>query len=300
MGRKDSYSMSNLSSDQQPPSESSYIFDSESASEMARLTHQGQLLTKAMHGPLAGIDETDIAQWRQVLDIGCGPGDWVFDVAFDYPTIEVAGIDVSRLMVDYANARARSQHLGNASFEVMDIRSPLDFPDGAFDMVNARFLFGVLRRDEWVPFIRECMRILRPGGLLRLTEPIDICVTSSPAHGVLAGWFLQLLRQNGYGFSVDKVSVGLTYKLPRLLREVGCQGIEQIGHCLDFSGDTGNWTAMYRNFEISLGAALPLFAKVGIATQEEATEQYQRMLIELHADDFCGAWHFASFQARKP
>lgn len=291
--------MAHASPDWSAASEGSYIFDSESAAEMARLTHQGQLLTKAMHGPLTGIDEGEIAHWQQIIDLGCGPGDWVLDVAFDYPTIEVAGIDISRIMVDYANARARSQHLNNASFEMMDIRSPLAFPDEAFDMVNARYLFGVLKRDEWVPFLRECMRILKPGGLLRLTEPIDLGLSSSPALERLSSWFFRLLRQNNYCFSADGNSVGVTHKLPRLLREVGCQGIEQIGHCLDFSGDTANWTALYRDLEIIFTTAQPLFVKAGIATQEEAAEQYQRMLIELHADDFCGVWHYVSIQGKK-
>ena len=179
--------------DKQPITESTYIFDSESASEMARLTHQGQLLTQAMGGPLAGIDRSDTAQWQQVLDIGCGPGDWVLDVAVELAAVEVAGIDISRLMVDYANTRARSQHLVNASFEVMDIRNPLEFPDETFDMVNVRYLFAVLRRDEWVPFLQECRRILRPGGLLRLTEPINLGLTSSPALGQLNTWFFQVL-----------------------------------------------------------------------------------------------------------
>jgi hypothetical protein len=49
----------------------------------------------------------------------------------------------------------------NASFEVMDIRAMLVFPDQTFDMVNTRYLFAVLRGDEWTTFIKECMRILR-------------------------------------------------------------------------------------------------------------------------------------------
>ena len=292
--------MSHDSNDQQQSvSEASYIFDSESAGEMARLMHQGQLLTRTMGGALAGIDEAEFAQWQQVIDLGCGPGDWVLDVAFEHPAVEVAGVDISRIMVDYANARARSQRLVNASFEVMDIRAPLDFPDETFDMVNARYLFAVLRGDEWTTFLKECMRILRPGGILRLTEPIDLGLSSSPALERLSSWFFRLLKQNGYCFSTDATSVGLTHKLPRLLREVGCQNIQQTGYCLDFSGDTDAWKALYRDLEVIFTTAQPLFVKAGIATAEEAAEQYQRMLIELHADDFCAVWHYVSMYGRK-
>src|SRR5207248_7505587 len=98
-----------------------------------------------------GLPKT--TQLRQILDVGCGPGGWVLDVAFALPDAEVAGVDISRPMIDYAHARAMTQCLPNASFEVMDMTQPLDFPDGAFDLVNARSLCGVLRRDAWPAFM---------------------------------------------------------------------------------------------------------------------------------------------------
>src|SRR5947209_14425138 len=132
-----------------------------------------------MGGPLTGI--ADPKALHDVLDLGCGPGGWVLDTAFENPHMEVAGIDISRIMIDYANARARTQQLPNASFGVMDITRPLEFPDASFDLVNARFLFAVLKRDAWSPFLDECTRVLRPGGILRLTESVDFGYTNSAA-----------------------------------------------------------------------------------------------------------------------
>jgi len=291
--------MAPSSSNEESPSEGTYIFDSENAGEMARLINQGQLLTRVMGGPLAHIDKADITQWHSVLDLGCGPGDWALDVSFEHPTIKVTGVDISRIMVNYANARARSQHIANVSFSVMDITPPLDFPTESFDMINARYLFGVLRREEWPPFIQECMRILRPGGILRLTEPLDLGLSSSPALERLSSCFFQLLRQGNYCFSADGNTVGLAHKLPRMLREAGYRNIEQIGHSLDFSGDTPDWPELYHDLEVIFHTAQPLFVKAGIVTQQEAAELYQRMLIELHADDFCAVWHYTSIQGKK-
>ena len=291
--------MSQLSPDQPPASEGSYIFDPESASEMARLSHQSQLITEAMGGSLAHIDQAAIGQWRHVLDVGCGPGDWVLKVAFEQPHIEVAGIDISRLMIDYANTRAHSQQLPNASFEVMDIRQTLAFPDAPFDMVNARFLLAVLKREQWVPFLYECLRVLRPGGLLRLTEPIGNGFSTSPTLSLLSSWFAQLLWSGGYGFSFDGGLIGLTHRFPRFLREAGCSHVAQYAHCHDFSGDTASWLAHCRNFEVGYHAAIPLFVRAGIATQAEAEAQVQQALIETHAEDFCGVWHTVSVQGTK-
>src|SRR5579875_70190 len=139
--------------------EHSYIFDPESPEELARLVNFGRATTQAMGGVLAEQSQETIDGLRNVIDLACGPGDWVLDLAFAHPHIEVAGGDISRIMVDYANARARSQGLTNASFGIMDITRPLDFPNNAFDLVNARSLFGVLSRENWPAFIAECTRI---------------------------------------------------------------------------------------------------------------------------------------------
>ena len=127
--------------------ENTYVFDPESPAELARLINQDRITTQAMGGPLSDLAPEEIVALHNVLDLACGPGGWVLDVAFAYPDIEVAGVDISKPMVDYASARARSQGLTNASFGVMDITKPLDFADSAFDLVNARFIGGVLLRE---------------------------------------------------------------------------------------------------------------------------------------------------------
>jgi len=102
--------------------ENTYIFDTESALEMARLINQERMITTAMGGALSGVPE--LPTQAHVLDLGCGPGGWALDVAFIYPDAKVAGIDISQTMIGYANARAHAQLLTNASFGVMDIREP--------------------------------------------------------------------------------------------------------------------------------------------------------------------------------
>src|SRR5581483_12528370 len=113
------------------PPINTYVFDSESPTEMARLINQDRTITQAMGGPLSGIP--DPSGLQNILDLGCGPGGWVLDVAFALPAAEVEGMDISRIMVDYAHARARTQLLPNASFGVMDITEPFDLPDASYD-----------------------------------------------------------------------------------------------------------------------------------------------------------------------
>src|SRR5437764_8840112 len=111
----------------QPENESTYVIEAENAAEMARLMIQDRLLTKVMRG-LFSKRSDDLANIRDILDIACGPGGWVLDVAHAYPKKRVVGIDISRLMIEYARAQAKVQWLENASFRVMDVLKPLDFP----------------------------------------------------------------------------------------------------------------------------------------------------------------------------
>lgn len=275
-----------------------YVFDPESSTEMARLINQERQLTEGMGGVFAGL--TDTSSMHNVLDLACGPGGWVLDTAFEHPEIEVAGVDISRIMVDYANARARTQNLTNASFGVMDITQPLDFPDGAFDLVNARFLFAVLRRGSWGSFISECTRLLRPGGILRLTEPVDMGISNSPAGAQINAWLCEALWRAGYSFSEDGRTIGMTPMLPLLLRTAGQQNIQMQAYAVEYSANTERWASGYRNAEVACYQLMPLFVKTGVATQEEVERQYQQLLIEMRAEDYVCMGHYVSVWGQNP
>ena len=278
--------------------ESTYILDSESPVEMARLTHQDRLMTQSMGGPLVGVP--DPTRLRNILDLGCGPGSWVLDTAFALPDAEVEGVDISRLMIDYANARAHSQQLPNASFGVMNIAQPLDFPDSAFDLVNARLLTAVLPRQYWTSFIEECTRILRPFWTLRLTEMIDTGVTNSLAFEHMQGLLYEALYKVGYSFSVNGKTLGITHILSPLLRQAGYQGVRRLAHTLEFSANTEGWMDFYRNEEAGCKLIQPFLINAGVATQEELDQTYEQMLLEMQASDFYGLWHFVTVLGTKP
>jgi ubiquinone/menaquinone biosynthesis C-methylase UbiE len=266
-----------------------YILDPESSEEMVRLINLDRMVTTNMGGPFDGI--VDASAISTVLDIGCGPGGWVLDVAYAYPNINVAGIDISNTMITYANARARSQGLANASFGVMDLNQPLDFDDESFDLVNARFLFSTLKRASWPIFIAQCTQLLRPGGILRLTEQTGH-ITTSPAQTRMGNLFAKSLWLNGHGFSSDGTMVGVTSVLPFLLRKAGYQQVRHIARALEYSIDTSNWADGYRNAEIIGLSFKDLFVRLGLTTQEEGDTWYQQMLVELHADDYCAMQHY--------
>lgn len=284
---------SELSSDK-----NTYVFDTESAPEMARLINLDRVITQCMGGSLT--EQPHPEQFHTILDLACGPGGWVLDTAFVYPDSMVAGIDISRLMVDYANARARTQRLGNASFGVMDIRHPLDFSDESFDLINARLLVAVLHREDWPRIFSECKRLLKPGGMLRLTECDHFGLATSPAYERLHALNIQCMHQAGYGFSPDGRTNGITPALPRLLRKASFVDLESKAHALRFSPFDETYADICANTRVSVLQTRPLLLKAGLITEEAFDQLYQQMEIEMLSNDFSGVWPFLTVWGYKP
>jgi SAM-dependent methyltransferase len=277
---------------EQEQPQNTYFLDPESATEMARLIEQDRAMTKAMGGALSHLPKLSIR--AQILDVACGPGGWVLDAAYALPLGAVSGVDISRIMIEYANARARSQGLTNVSFGLMDITQPLDFSDRSFDLVNARTLLGVLRRGAWPPFIAECSRILKPGGILRLTEPVDIGVTNSASTERLLDALKETLWKANYGFSANGRAFALLPALPALLRDAGYQNVHTNAFTMEFSADTPDWIDFYRNYQAVFLQSKPGCLKVGAITGEEFDTAYQQVLIDMNQPDFRGMATFVN------
>jgi ubiquinone/menaquinone biosynthesis C-methylase UbiE len=284
--------------DDQAQSENTYIIDPESGIEMARLMYQDKLITQAMGGLLEDIPRA--SQARRILDVACGPGSWALEVAFNYPKVQVVGFDLSNLMIQYANAQAKAQRLSNARFLVMDARKPLEFPDGWFDIVNARFISGFMRKEDWPKLVGELVRITRPGGVVRLTESNDTGITNSPALEKCRSLLLHAGYVAGMVSIPNPRHAGYTPMLGRYLLDAGCQDIQERAYIFNYSAGTKEHASNYENFKIAGKLTQPFLLKMGIATQEELDKLYAQMLVEMIQKDFRAHWFIVSVSGEKP
>jgi ubiquinone/menaquinone biosynthesis C-methylase UbiE len=157
----------------------------------------------------------------RVLDLASCAGDWALAVALAHPDCEIVGVDRCRAMVDDASERAAREALPNVSFRHLDVLAqPLPFPNQRFDLVHASFLASFLPdRESWRSLLRECVRVTRPGGAIRLVECAGGGANSHACHTLCAAYQQALLhaglRPALPYFSIRSAGSGWTGCLPR-------------------------------------------------------------------------------------
>jgi len=277
--------------------ESTYVIDAESGTEMARLINQERLLTRVMGGVFP--EHFDLSHVSHILDIGCGPGGWVLDVAFENAKINVVGIDISQQMVEYARAHAEAQGMNNASFQVMNALESLAFDDNSFDVVNARYIHAFMMKTSWTPVMQEIMRILRPGGRVLLTDG-EWSISNSPAFEKMGAMLTHVGTVTGRSFSPDGRHIGITPMLGRFLRDAGFVDIQRKAHVLDFSAGAEDYGDTYQDLMAGLKLLEPFLVLAKMTTEEEFEELYQQALAELMLDSFCGVGYMLTVWGKKP
>jgi len=267
--------------------ENTYVMDSESATEMARLLHQDQLITAGMGGVFP--EQIDLSGVQHVLDLGCGPGGWALEVASTYAEMEVVGVDISERMIAYASAQAEVQQRTNVSFRVMDILKPLDFPEGSFDLLNARMISGFMLREKWPELFQECRRVLRPNGILRLTD-LEIGMSNKFHFEKMVQIMAQVVHRLGLNFSPDGLRYGIVHMFSSFFRQADLSILGKMAHFTDFSLGTPVHESSYQDLATAVRMMEPLVVKLQIATLEEWRGLYQKGLSEMYEEDFCGGW----------
>jgi len=113
------------------------------------------------------IDDGD-----RVLDIGCANGYATMQFALAR-RIQITGQDYIPEMIAEANNRLKSNTLplrGQVDFSVGDINA-IEFADDTFDkVVVIRVVINLEGWERQIKSVRECARVLKPGGLLLLSE----------------------------------------------------------------------------------------------------------------------------------
>lgn len=119
---------------------------------------------------------------KKIIDVGCGPGFLLKEVANNFKSSRVIGLDLSSQMLGIAAKNCAK--LKNVRLKKGSAYS-LPYPDNFFDLVLSKDSLHQFSKPKIA--IREMMRVLKPSGLLYLQDlkrelPFKILKTAIPPN----------------------------------------------------------------------------------------------------------------------
>jgi Methyltransferase domain len=144
----------------------------------------------------------------RILDLGgVASCDWAWQVALENPdsTVHTVCLPDSTFDTSIAAPKNHKQY-------IVDNLWTLPFPPGYFDAVSARNLHALLKLkrpsrrggDEYDLTLRECMRVLRPGGYIEFALLDSDIVSPGHLGQVMNDEFRYNLKKNGYDAAPTK------------------------------------------------------------------------------------------------
>ncbi|HEU4726798.1 MAG TPA: class I SAM-dependent methyltransferase [Kofleriaceae bacterium] len=114
----------------------------------------------------------NLSAGTRLLDLACGSGGPALRIA-ERTGCSVVGVDVHEDAIATASSLAAQRGLADrARFQVADAGGRLPFADSQLDAITC--IDSINHLPDRAAVLRECVRVLRPGGRLLFTDPITL------------------------------------------------------------------------------------------------------------------------------
>ena len=204
------------------------------------------------------FDLLDVRLGAALLDVGCGAGNDVQDLAkLVGPSGRVVGIDSSATMIQQARARTAKAHLPMEFVQGDAYRLP--FEEHTFDGCQSSRAFKHLAEPDRA--LSEMRRVARPGARIVVAEAdFDLILVDIPDR-TLARKMIHL--------ACDRVRQGwMGRQLPTLFRQAGLVDIVVTGHMLSID---------YEYFQMVFSGLLQEAQTAGQVSVEEVTRFWSEL-----------------------
>lgn len=123
--------------------------------------------------------------WR-VLDAGCGHGNFIPLIADAVgPTGKIAALDLAPENISSVEHSLATWHLTTPVTTHVGSVLALPFPDHAFDAVWCANTLEYLTDTDFAAALRECCRVVRPGGLVAIKDAARVHTVFAPGDQAL-------------------------------------------------------------------------------------------------------------------
>lgn len=162
------------------------------------------------------ISQAAITPGQRVLDLGCGTGTLTLMIKQAQPEADVVGLDGDPKVLRLASEKAARIGADIQWDNAMAFEMP--YPNASFNRVLSSLVLHHLTREDKRAALRECLRVLRPGGGLHVAD------WGKPHNAFmrLGGFFVALLD----GYSRDNIEG----RLPDLFRDAGFTDVAETGN----------------------------------------------------------------------
>ena len=124
-------------------------------------------LRNILLSPQTLASRLDLTAASKVLEVGAGSGFYSVEVARRVPEGHLELLDIQPEMLKKARRKLEAEGLANAGYTLTDAGN-LPFKEGYFDRIFLVAVFGEIKAQK--AFLGEAYRVLKPGGMLSISE----------------------------------------------------------------------------------------------------------------------------------
>jgi ubiquinone/menaquinone biosynthesis C-methylase UbiE len=252
--------------------------------EINRLDFQHYMLRYALRSNyLAPIVEP-----KRILDVGCGTGRWLAEMAQLFPEAHLIGIDLNLPVLEGSSVIFPP----NCTFRQGNLLEGLPFGAGSFDFVHQRLLAFALPAEHWPMVIQDLVRVTRPGGWIEIVEVDPLFKRPGPSTK-------RMLDLIVAACNTRNIDLTVAHRLETLMREAGL--IQVTSHVISIPiGDWGGRLGTMARTDFAAGnqTIMPLV----VSATGTSAEEYQRLANAwlLECEQYQSFCNFHALYAQRP
>ncbi|KAI9497227.1 hypothetical protein BDB00DRAFT_868680 [Zychaea mexicana] len=132
----------------------------------------------------------------QVVDVGCGPGTWVLEMATEFPNTDFHGVDICPMFPGTIKP-------SNSFFRQQNILDGLPYPDNSIDFLHVRLMLASMTQEQVLKMLGETMRVLKPGAYVELRDVEYRVQRPGPVTDALINQKLYDIFEKSYDIKLD-------------------------------------------------------------------------------------------------